>query len=57
MRGAIKNVFDNISNPGKSLGDIHKQRGQLRRKGICQMSILLHKPYVLNVSSKGEGQV
>ena len=29
-----------------SFGDIHKPRGQLR--GVNQMTILLHKPYLVN---------
>ena len=35
------------------LGDIHKPRGQLR--GVSQMTILLHKPYYVKVTTKGEG--
>ena len=37
------------------MGVIHKQRGQLKGRGLNQMTILLHKPYFLNVTTKGEG--
>ena len=33
-----------------SYGDIHKPRGQLRGWGVSQMTILLHKPYLVKVS-------
>ena len=32
---------------------IHKTRGQLR--GVIQMTILLHKPYLVKVTKKREG--
>ena len=35
-------------------GDIHKPRGQLRGEGgVSQMTILLHKPYLAKVTTKG----
>ena len=37
-----------------TLGDIHKPRGQLRWRGVSQMTILLHKPYLVKVTMKGE---
>lgn len=38
-------------------GVIHKPRGQLRGDGISQMTILLHTPYLIKVTTKGgEGQ-
>ena len=37
-----------------ALGDIHKPRGQFL-KGVSQMTILLHKPYLLKVTTKGGG--
>ena len=37
-------------------GVIHKLRGQLRgTAGVSQMAILLHKPYLVKVTTKGEG--
>ena len=39
-----------------SYGDIHKPRGQLRGEGgVSQMTILLHKPYLVKVTIKGGG--
>ena len=32
---------------------IHKPRGQLRGRGVSQMTILLHKPYLVKVTMKG----
>ena len=37
------------------LGVIHKPRGQLRGMGVSQMTILLHKPYLVKVTTKGGG--
>ena len=39
---------------GDSIGDFHKARGQLRGEGISQMTILLHKLYLVKVTTKGE---
>ena len=36
-------------------GVIHKPRGQLRGEGDSQMTIFLHKPYLVKVTMKGEG--
>ena len=36
-------------------GVIHKPRGQLRGRGFGQISILLHKPYFVKVTTKEEG--
>ena len=38
-----------------TLGDIHKPRGQLRWRGVSQMTILLHKPYLVKATTKGGG--
>ena len=38
---------------GSSSGVIHKPRGQLR--GVSQMTILLHKSYLIKVTTKGGG--
>ena len=38
-----------------NLGVIHKPRGQLRGRGVSQMTILFHKSYLVNVTTKGEG--
>ena len=35
------------------LGGIHKPRGQLRGEGVSEMTILLHKPYLVKVTTKG----
>ena len=35
-----------------SLVGIHKPRGQLRREGVTQMTILLFKSYLVKVSTK-----
>ena len=32
--------------------NIHKPRGQLKGGGVSQMTILLHKPYLINVKKK-----
>ena len=38
-------------------GGIHKPRGQLRGRGVSQMTILLHKPELIRVQEEeiGEG--
>ena len=37
-------------------GAIHKPRGQLSGTGgVSQMAILLHKPYLVKVTTKGGG--
>ena len=38
-----------------SKGVTHKPRGQLKGEGVSQMTILLHKPYLVKVITKGEG--
>ena len=38
---------------GSGFGVIHKPRGQLRGEGVSQMTILLHKPYLVKVTKKG----
>ena len=35
------------------IGDIHKPRGLLRGKVVSQMTIFLHKPYLVKVITKG----
>ena len=40
----------------KSLGGIHKPCGHGRGEGVCQMSILLHKPYRIKWSTKEEAK-
>ena len=37
------------------IGGIHKPCGHDRGRGVFQMSILLHKPYLVKWSTKGEG--
>ena len=36
---------------------INKPRGQLKGMGVNQMTTLLHKPYLLKVSTKGGGKI
>ena len=39
------------------LGVIHKPCGKFRGRGVCQMTILYHKPYLVKVTNKvGGGQ-
>ena len=35
------------------IGDIYKSRGQLRGSGVTQMTILLNKPYLVKVTTRG----
>ena len=36
-------------------GDIYKPRGQLRVRGVSQLTILLHRPYLIKVTTKEVG--
>ena len=40
---------------GNPRGVIHKPRGQLRGREVSQMTILLHKSYLVKVTTKGRG--
>ena len=37
------------------IGVTHKPRGQLRGRGVSRTTILLHKPYLVKVTTKGGG--
>ena len=39
------------------IGVIHIPRGQMRGEGVSQMTILLHKPYLVKVTTKGESKI
>ena len=47
--GKQRDVIWNFTQKKFTLGDIHKPRGQLR--GSSQMTILLHKPYLVKVTT------
>ena len=41
---------------GKRKWVIHKPCGEFRGEGVNQMTILLHKPYIVKVATMGEGE-
>ena len=56
-RSNMKFIWTRSLGEKKPEGVIYKPRGQLRGRVVSQMIILLHKPYLVKVTTKGRGGV